>query len=299
MSGVLVTGAGGLLGRHLIPALRGAGFPLTLAYHRRGRPPGGVSAMTGEVDVTDGGAVRAFVAAARPEIIIHTAALTNVDGCERHPEDAWRVNVCGTNHVARAAAEAGAHLVLISTDYVFDGRRGLYVETDPPNPVNWYGLTKVVAEVVARAAAGGTVVRTSFYGPRDDGRGLYQRVVDSLGAGRAVTVDDGSFFSPLPVTALARAVTTMARLRPCGTYHVAGAERCSRHAFAVAVARAHGLNAELVRAGDPARPAEAAALAPRPADVSLAVDRSRRELGLALPSLTEGLRELLPGGEGT
>lgn len=116
-----------------------------------------------ELDVTSHESVSAFVRRARPSVLVHAAAYTNVSAAEREREACWRVNVLGTRHVARAADEVGAKLVHISTDYVFDGERGGYAEDDTLGPpINHYALSKIVAEEVARTARRHLVVRTSF-----------------------------------------------------------------------------------------------------------------------------------------
>jgi len=125
-----------------------------------------------EADLTEPAAVAQAIRAARPEIIIHTAAETRVDYCESHPEQALRINALGTVNVRNAAAEINAELVYLSTDYVFDGDKSSpWLESDEPNPVNAYGISKLAGEWAVQAYALGRVVRTSgVFGPRGDGR---------------------------------------------------------------------------------------------------------------------------------
>ncbi len=116
-----------------------------------------------EMDITDAVQVATVVAAKAPDVVVHAAAYTDVAGAERERERCWQTNVAGTRHVARAAATVGALLVHISTDYVFDGRRGGYHEDDVPGPaLNYYALSKIAAEEVARMAPRHLVLRTSF-----------------------------------------------------------------------------------------------------------------------------------------
>ncbi|MEW6422673.1 MAG: sugar nucleotide-binding protein [Deinococcota bacterium] len=143
---VLITGGSGRLGQEL----RGL-LPSLLAPTRQ------------ELDLTEPHSVRSAVERARPALIVHAAAYTDVAGAEREREACWRVNVEGTRHVAAAAAATGARLIHISTDYVFSGEQGHYRETDVPGPpVNYYALTKLVAEEAARRAERVLIVRTSF-----------------------------------------------------------------------------------------------------------------------------------------
>lgn len=144
---LLVTGGTGRLGRALRPLL-----------------PEGLYLSSRDLDITDGDAVARLVENCRPDVILHAAAYTDVARAEVERERCWQVNVQGTRHVAQAAQQSGAKLLYISTDYVFAGDQGEggYQESDPPGPpVNYYGLTKLVAEAAA-LQVGGAVIRTSF-----------------------------------------------------------------------------------------------------------------------------------------
>ncbi|PYE55912.1 SDR family oxidoreductase [Deinococcus yavapaiensis] len=143
---IVLTGGSGRLGTELQTLL-----PEALAPNSR------------ELDVTSEESVMSYVRGVRPSVIVHAAAYTNVGAAEREREACWRVNVVGTRHVVRAAHDIGAKLVHVSTDYVFDGERGGYTEEDPLGPpINYYALSKLVAEEVARTAPRHLVVRTSF-----------------------------------------------------------------------------------------------------------------------------------------
>lgn len=142
----LLTGGSGRLGRELQALLDDV-----------------VAPPRAEMDVCDAASVRAALDRYRPEVLVHAAAFTDVAGAETARAACWAVNVEGTRHVARAAAEAGCFLAHLSTDYVFDGRRGGYREEEPPGmPLNYYALTKIAAEAVARTAPRHLVIRTSF-----------------------------------------------------------------------------------------------------------------------------------------
>ena len=143
---ILVTGGSGRLGTEL-----------------RALIPGIVAPTSAEMNLTDAAAVMAVIERERPDVIVHTAAYTNVGGAEKDREACWNANVVGTRNVAAAANAVGAKLVHISTDYVFDGQTGGYREDDTPGPVvNYYSLTKLVAEEAARAATKHLILRTSF-----------------------------------------------------------------------------------------------------------------------------------------
>lgn len=143
---ILLTGVGGRLGTEL-----------------RGLLPDVIAPSHAECDVTDPEAVRSAVERYRPAVVVHAAAYTDVAGAESRRDLCWRTNVEGTRHVAMAAANAGAALVHMSTDYVFEGTRGGYRENDTPGPPrNYYSLTKLVAEQIARMCPRRLILRTSF-----------------------------------------------------------------------------------------------------------------------------------------
>jgi dTDP-4-dehydrorhamnose reductase len=142
---IFVTGAGGRMGRELTPRLERHGWRITAPSSR-------------ELDITDETAV-AQALEPQFDVVLHLAAYTNVAQAEVERERAWAVNVIGSRNIAR---HTRGRLVHISTDYVFDGERGMYTETDAPNPSNYYSLTKLVAEEAARANSNALIVRTSF-----------------------------------------------------------------------------------------------------------------------------------------
>jgi dTDP-4-dehydrorhamnose reductase len=143
---ILLTGGSGRLGRELQQLL-----------------PGIVAPPRAELDVTQPGTIAAALKRYRTEVLVHAAAYTDVAQAERERERCWAVNVAGTRHIVRAATDAGAFLIHISTDYVFAGTTGLYKEDDPVGPPrNYYALSKLVAEEIARLAPRHLVIRTSF-----------------------------------------------------------------------------------------------------------------------------------------
>ncbi|MFP3897444.1 MAG: dTDP-4-dehydrorhamnose reductase, partial [Anaerolineales bacterium] len=184
-------------------------------------------------DITDmdaiGMAIREFV----PDIVIHAAAMTDVDGCERDPEAARRVNVLGTRNVAVAAQQVDAKLVYISTDYVFDGRKAApYWEYDDVNPLSVYGRTKWLGEeIVRRFSSRYYIVRTAWlYGEGEDNFvGTVLRLARERGSLHMVTDEVGS---PTFVLDLAQAILKLLETFAYGTYHLSNAGTCSRYQWA-------------------------------------------------------------------
>ncbi len=269
---LLVTGGSGYLGGAVVRVAEAAGWE---AVGTSFRTPGSV-----RLDVRDAAAVDRLVAALRPDCVVHTAYLQ--DGPE-----AWATNVDGSANVARAAASAGARLVHVSTDLVFDGAAGRpYREHDPVGPVIEYGRSKAAAEAaVAAADSRAVVVRSSLIYGGETLSGHERRILD-VADGRA----ELAFFTdelrcPVRAGDLARALVALADVPVSGPLHVAGADGVSRHEFARLVAEANG------RQGGRLRTALAAEVAPgRPRDCRLDCSRAAAVLGGRLPGVREVLR---------
>jgi dTDP-4-dehydrorhamnose reductase len=272
---VLVTGAGGQLGRELVERL-GAGA---------------IGFDHATLDVTDGSAVRAAVRHHEPDAVVHAAAWTAVDACEGDPDRAHLVNETATRHVAEAAAEVGAHLTYISTDYVFDGTKPApYVESDPVNPRSVYGRSKYAGELAAGPDA--LIVRTSWvcgrYGPN-----MVATILRLAAEPGELTFVDDQRGHPTFARDLARKVTELVRARHRGTFHVTNqGPAVSWFEFARGVLERSGHDPDRVRpvaTADlhPPRPA------PRPANSVLDnAELDRRGIPRLQPA-TKGLQRLL------
>lgn len=186
-----------------------------------------------EHDVTDISAVGAAIQEFAPDVVVHTAAMTDVDGCERDPEAARRTNVLGTRNVVLAAQRAGAKLVYISTDYVFDGyKKGPYWEYDEANPLSVYGRTKWLGEeMVRRFSSRHYIVRTAWLydGGSDNFVGTVLRLAEERDSLRMVTDEVGS---PTFVVDLARAILKLVQTSAYGAYHLSNTGTCSRYQWA-------------------------------------------------------------------
>ena len=220
---VLVTGIKGQLGRDVM-----------LALHQRGIPCTGADIDT--FDLTDRGAVNAFLMKERPGCIVHCAAYTNVDGAETDRELAARVNGEGTKNIADAAAALDAKLVYISTDYVFSGEGAEPWRVDSPLcPVNRYGETKLMGEEAVRAAAKKHfIIRTSWvFGL--NGKNFVKTMLRLGAAKESLTVVDDQIGSPTYTPDLARLILDMIGTEAYGTYHAANEGFCSWREFAEAI----------------------------------------------------------------
>jgi dTDP-4-dehydrorhamnose reductase len=293
---VLVTGGNGQLGRDLRDVLAGA------------TPDGGLDAAvpTGPgldvlstdvdtVDIVDRTAVATAFEGYRPDVVIHGGAFTAVDRCESEPDAAYAVNALGTRHVAEAARRVGAHLVYVSTDYVFDGRLDRpYVEWDATGPQSVYGRSKLAGELEVAAAGGGsTIVRTAWVSGAHGAnmvKTVLRLAVDERG-GPLRFVDDQRG-TPTFTADLAPTIVRLALDRRPGTFHVTNQGETTWFGFARAVLAAAGLDPDRVEPIatddlDPPRPA------PRPANSRLD-NAALRLSGLPLlPEWTESLGRLV------
>jgi dTDP-4-dehydrorhamnose reductase len=289
----LLTGASGQLGAYLLRELTACGAAVTAWSGTRRGELFGVPLQP--VDLADADAVADAFRRARPEVIVHAAAVASVAECHRDPPRARRVNVGGTATLAELAAAAGARLVLVSTDLVFDGESPPYREEDLLAPLSVYGRSKADAEAAASLAAPrAAVARVSLlYGRALTGRpSFFDQQAEALRAGRPVTLFADEWRTPLHLATAAQALVALARSDFSGVLHVGGPERLSRLEMGQRLARFLGADPSVIVA---TRRADAPAPEPRPRDVSL--DSSLwRQLFPALP--WPGWEEALRGGDG-
>lgn len=269
---IIVTGAGGQLGRAL---------QQTLVAHD-------VLALThGAVDVTDRPAVLEL-AGWEPDVIIHAAAMTNVDGCEHEPETAYRVNALGTQNVALLAQRSGAVLCYVSTDYVYDGEKGEpYWEWDETNPLSVYGASKRAGEwYVRNLLSRFYIARTAWvYGP--GGINFPRKVLDLADKHPALRMVDTEAGHPTYAPHLAEGLANLITSDAYGIYHVVNEGCTTRYDLARAV---------LDGAGMDDYPMEAIEHYPRAAQVPARAELhtlAARSIGVQLPHWREGVTEWL------
>ena len=249
---VIVTGAGGLLGGAVVEAFEKAGATV----HGLARA---------DLDITDAAAVEKVFTEIEPALVVHPAAMTNVDACELEPDKALAVNAQGSHNVAYAASLAGAEIVAISTDYVFDGTKGDYTESDETNPIQVYGESKLGGEHSVREAnERHFIVRSAWiYGP--GGKNFLSKLPGMAGAESINAVIDQKG-SPTFAPDLAEALITLVETNQSyGVYHVVNSDTCSFADFCRFGLEILGSRARIdeVHVADLGRPA------PRPHDTSL------------------------------
>lgn len=282
----LVIGAPGLVGRALVRSLQTRGAEALGTY--RSRPLDGMVPL----DVTDAGGVRSIIQAHRPTVVFLTAALTAVDYCEGHRDEAWRINVDGPAVVAKEARSVGAKLVFYSTEYVFDGVAGPYGEDDPPNPLGAYAQSKAAGEEAIRAALDDhLIVRTTVvFGWEPTSLNFAMQVWKRLSAGETMRVPSDQWSNPTLADFLAEASVRLAGRDVRGVVNVVGGDRVPRTEFAVRLARRLGLDPTLI---EPVTTAELNQVAPRPLNAGLRTERLAALLGRPPMGLDEAIERFV------
>jgi dTDP-4-dehydrorhamnose reductase len=283
---LVVTGASGLLGASVLRSAVELGWETVGLCHQHViRDP---AMQIARVDLTDASATRALLFDLRPDAIVHCAAATNVDWCEDNPKQAETINVYASAVLAEIAATLNARFIYVSTDSVFDGKRGGYVETDEPAPLNVYARSKLAGErETLRRHASAMIVRVSIYGWNAQNKdSLAEWVLRRLEEGGDVPGFADVFFTPILVNDLVPVLFAMLQRELTGLYHAAGSERISKFEFARRVATAFGF--------DPARVTscqvkEMNLRAVRPLDVSLNTEKIGAALGRSMPDVNSGL----------
>ena len=267
-----MTGASGQLGRALL---------LALGRHDV------VAPLESEADITDPAIVDRIVTA-KPHAVIHAAAYTDVDRAEAHPETAFLVNAVGSRQVAQGAAKAGARVIAVSTDYVYDGtKRGAWVESDPVAPLGVYGASKLEGErEVLKADPAAVILRTAWlYG---EGKNFVRTMLRLASEQDELRVVDDQVGSPTSAVDLAGAIAALLEIKCAGVYHAVNAGSCSWYGFAQEILGQAGLDRRIVpiRSTDLARPAR------RPANSVLDCSKLAA-LGVRLRPWREALAEYL------
>lgn len=241
--------------------------------------------FTEELDITNKISVDSIVKKHRPDMIVNCAAVTDVDFCENNPKLAESVHVTGTKILSEAADSIAAKFIHISTDFVFDGRKGSYTEEDSPNPLSVYAKTKFEGEKVV--SENGLIVRTCIYGWNiQNKQSVVEWIINKLRNGKPVNLFVDNFFSPIYTGDLSRIILEMSEKNLKGLYHVSGSEKISKYKFGLKVAEVFNLNKGCIK---PIKFDSMKRKANRPKDTSLRCDKIKKE-GFELKNVEEGLR---------
>jgi dTDP-4-dehydrorhamnose reductase len=279
---VLITGAGGFVAGNII-AQAGEG----VTFHGVEKTPNELArnGLTWHaLDLLDSRALGEVFSAVEPEVLIHTAALSDIDYCQAHQEEAERVNVGITRNLVSLCAATGVRMLYFSSDSIFDGRKGKYVEEDPPSPLHFYGKTKVRGEkLVQQGCEDWVVIRPSLViglPVLEAGNSFLWRMIKALQQGRTVAFPKQEVRSPLDAITLSRAVLELAGNDYRGILHISGNDTMNRFDMAQRIARKLGYPPESVVDKEPE---VESGRARRPRDVSLS--NAKAKAVLATPML--------------
>jgi dTDP-4-dehydrorhamnose reductase len=266
---LLVTGASGLLGHKVVQTALNRNNEVYSVYNEHPANKGNLI----KLDLTNRSRASSIISKVNPQAIIHTAAYTDVDGCETNKDSAWKANVEATKNLVMSLGQ-NAHITFVSTDYVFDGNKGLYVEEDPVNPINYYGYTKLKGEELIRQhASEWCIARPSvIYGWGPQARLNFATwLISNLKEGREVNVLTDQYVSPTLNTNVAEMLLEIAQKRLTGVLHTAGATRVDRYQYALSLAEICNLRKDLIK---PTKMNEMQWKAKRPRDSSLDVSKA-------------------------
>ena len=295
---ILVTGANGLLGQTVVKLLLEKQYEVIATG--RGEERVDVNSSSGyiykDLDITDGPAIEQLIMEQRPAIIVHAAAMTQVDQCELHKQDCYNINVTATRFIIDAAKAIGARLIFVSTDFVFDGNNGPYTENDEPAPVNYYGSTKLVAEkAVMESGLDYAIARTILvYGsvPATGRTNIVGFVRQNLEANKPIKMVTDQVRTPTFVDDLARGIILIIEKNGKGIYHLSGEQEMTPYDIAIETAKFFGLSEDLISkasSNDIKQPAV------RPAKTGFNISKAKKELGYQPKSFREGLDDLFGG----
>jgi dTDP-4-dehydrorhamnose reductase len=284
---IAVTGASGLLGAHLCEGLRRdhdvAGLDRNSWWGDRPLP-----LLRG--DLGDPAFINKAVAELRPDVLVHCAGITDVDSCQKNPEQAFASNTHMTRDLVRHLSSS-CHFVYVSTDSVFQGAAGYWTEESTPSPCNVYAQSKLGGEQQAAAHADTLTIRTNFYGwssgrKKTAGEWLFH----ALDKGEDITLFTDFFFTPIYAVDLVEIVRTMIERRLLGVFHVAGRDRVSKYDFGSMMARRMAVTMDHVKRGSLA---DAKLAAPRSSDISLDSGKASHVLGRPIPDCEAGIARFL------
>lgn len=288
MTKVLVTGASGLIGKQVISDLVNENFDVYSCYHIE-KPASGTKVL---LDLSKQDQIIDVVKSIRPDVVIHLAAITDVDMCEIQRELARLVNVDATKVLATESAKHNSFFVYVSTDYVFDGKNGMKNETDAPNPLNFYGRTKLDGEIsVIDSTSSYSIIRTSTpFGIHQKKKSFPIWIKENLELKKETPVLIDQFTSPTFVPNFSNMLIEIATKKITGIIHIAGSTRISRYEFAKIIADKFNLDGTLLK---PKKIAEMKWVALRPQDSSLDVSKAIKLLDNKPQQIEQSINHLV------
>ncbi|MFL9483824.1 SDR family oxidoreductase [Chitinophagaceae bacterium LWZ2-11] len=288
---ILITGANGFLGQHLTFSLSDISHEVTAVSKGSCRIEGKSGFLYKSLDLTDKTAVEELVAELKPQVIIHNAAMSKPDACNDDKDECLRQNVDTTSFLLHAAKEYASYFIYVSTDFIF-GENGPHAETATPEPLNFYGESKLKAEqLVKQSGLKYAIMRPVFiYGPAWQGMRptFLHWVQNSLAAGKKIKVVNDQWRTPTYVYDICNGIRKMIELQAEGYFHLAGKDILTPYQMAVSVAQILGLDASLIESVTSESFPEPVKRSKRS---GLKIEKAREILGYEPVSFEEGVRE--------
>ena len=288
---ILVTGSNGLLGQKLTLLLQ---HDSSIELIATARGASSVTINPGKflsMDITDAERVEKIITTVKPDVLINTAAMTNVDQCELNKEACWMANVTAVENLVAACRKVKTHLIHLSTDFIFDGSHGPLDETEKPSPVNYYGESKLAAEQrVINSGLSWSILRTVLvYGITNDmsRSNIVLWVKNSLEQGKPIQVVNDQWRTPTLAEDLAMGCYLAAKKKATGIFHISGKDFLSPYELAVKTAQHFSLDQSLITPTDSAQFKQTAR---RPLTTGFIIEKARKELGYEPHTFAEGLQ---------
>ena len=291
---LLITGSNGLLGQKLVADCIAQRIDFLAVSSGKNRNPECPNTHYTSIDITDYSEVTRFLDLSSCTHIMHTAAMTNVDACELNPDECYQVNHLASQHLFEIAKEKKLHFTLLSTDFVFDGKTGNYLETDLPNPLSVYGNSKWLAEQVlinsdyTHWAIARTIIVYGV-GYSLNKSNIFSWLMNELTQGKEVSLITDHFRAPTWAEDLAGGCMAIAKNDHTGIYHLCGPETLSVFDIGIRVARFLGVSETLVKAIDSNTLNQPA---PRPPHTGFNLNKAKTELGYAPHTIEQTLEFL-------
>jgi dTDP-4-dehydrorhamnose reductase len=290
MKRILICGANGLLGQRLSLMLSTqSDYEVLNTSIERSFVYDKMLFDYNQLDITNRSDVKSLVSSFQPDVILNAAGATNVDWCESNREEAWKANVTAVENLAEAARKVGAKLIHVSTDYIFDGKNGPYDEEAKPNPIGYYGKTKLASEnAILVAEIPYTILRTIvLYGSGISIKANFALwVINNLKTGKIINVVDDQLGNPTFVGDLTMAMIKAFELGREGIFHIGGGEQLSRYDFAMRAAEVFELNGSLIKR---IKTSDLNQASPRPMISGFITLKAETQFGMHFLNATEGL----------
>jgi dTDP-4-dehydrorhamnose reductase len=287
---ILITGANGLLGYKLIQLLNSKEDISTVATARKPMThlPSNIEFVKLDISFLD--ETDSVITKVKPDVVINTAAMTNVDQCETEKDQCWKVNVEGIENLIKSCKKNKVHLIHVSTDFIFDGSHGPLDENEKPNPVNYYGESKLAGEnLILKSDIDWTIIRTVLvYGVTPDmsRSNIVLWVKKSLEEGKTINVVNDQWRTPTLAEDLAMGCFLSAEKRAKGIFHISGNEMMTPYDIAINTADFFNLDKSLIKKANSSTFTQPAK---RPAKTGFIIDKAIRELGYHPHTFKEGL----------